>query len=67
MRRTIWVTGLILGLLSLNGCNTPTKTFAERVNTYNEVMESDFEQLADDWDLIWLADRQYRLSRWHVR
>ncbi len=67
MRRVILISAMILSAAWLNGCNSPTKTYAERLNTYEQVMDTDFQQLADDWDLLWLANRQYRLSKWHLR
>jgi len=60
--------GLLIGLSVLGGCGPGVvKTQAERKNTYREVFNMDMRQMADDWDAIWLADRQYRLTRWQTR
>jgi len=59
--------GLLVGVGLLTGCTGVVKTPAERSNTYAQVLDMDTRQLVDDWDMVWLADRQYRLTRWHTR
>lgn len=61
--------GLLIGVLTvLGGCGRGVvKTKAERWNAYREALHMDIRQMADDWDTLWLADRQYRLTRWHTR
>ena len=59
--------GLLAGLGALAGCATVTKTSQENWNTYRSIAELDTLEIADDWNLIWLADRQTRLTKWHTR
>lgn len=60
---------VLIGLLVLVGCGSPgvVKTWPERKNTYRQVYDMDMRQLMDDWDTLWLADRQYRLTHWQTR
>jgi len=60
--------GLMVSVMILAGCGPGVvKTEAERVNAFRESADMDLRQLADDWDTLWLADRQYRLTRWQTR
>lgn len=60
--------GLLVGAVAtLTGCHGMVKTYDERLNTYAQVLDADMRQIADDWDTIWLADRQSRLTEWHTR
>jgi len=66
--RKFLLLGMLIGLSGVVGCgNGVANTHAERMNTYRETMDMDMRQLVDDWDMIWLADRQYRLTRWQTR
>lgn len=60
---------LVAGLLgvAVTGCNGVVKNYDERMNTYGQALDMDLRQMVDDWDKVWLADRQYRLTRWHTR
>jgi hypothetical protein len=58
---------LYAGMALLAGCTGVVKSYDERMDTYGQVMDMDTRQLVDDWDKIWLADRQYRLTRWQTR
>jgi hypothetical protein len=61
--------GLLVGALFVFGGCGPgvVKTPGERVNAYREALDMDLRQMADDWDTLWLANRQYRLTRWQTR
>jgi hypothetical protein len=59
--------GLLLGLVVTAGCATMVKTPAEVESTYRQVLDTDLRQLSEDWNVLWLADRQYRLTRWYTR
>ena len=54
-------------ILAATGCQTVTKTPEEVNATYKQILDIDARQLADDWNYFWLADRPYRLTRWHMR
>ncbi|MFQ5805697.1 MAG: hypothetical protein ACE5I3_04520 [Phycisphaerae bacterium] len=67
MRRCV-LFGLLIGLSVLMGCGPGVvKTKAERVNAFREGLDLDMRQMADDWDTLWLVNRQYRLTRWQIR
>jgi len=59
--------GLLAGAALSAGCATVTKTPEENRANMRSVVELDMRQIGDDWNLIWLADRQGRLTRWHTR
>ncbi len=59
--------GLLAGAAFGTGCATVAKTPEENLTMYRQIAELDIRQMADDWNLIWLADRQSRLTRWHTR
>lgn len=67
MRKLTLLAFVATSLLAWTGCNGMVKSYEGRKNTYEIVLDRDLRQLADDWDTFWLADRQYRLSRWSVR
>lgn len=59
--------GLLAGVALTTGCATVSKTPAENLNNTRSIVELDMREMADDWNLIWLTDRQSRLTRWHTR
>ena len=59
--------GLLAGLAFASGCATVTKTREENLATYRQIADLDVRQIGDDWNLIWMADRQTRLTRWVTR
>jgi hypothetical protein len=59
--------GLVAAAWAVAGCNGVVKNYDQRMNTYGQVLDMDTRQLVDDWDKFWLADRQYRLTRWQTR
>jgi len=65
--RTWLLLGLLLGLVAAAGCTTMVKTPAEVRSTYRQALDADLRQMAEDWNVLWLADRQYRLTRWDTR
>jgi hypothetical protein len=64
-------TWLLLGLLGLvalgTGCATVTMTSEENLAMTRNHAELEMREIGDDWNMIWLNDRQNRLSRWHTR
>jgi len=63
---------LLLGVLTAAvawsaGCAGITRTGEEKMYTFRQAAELDMRGMADDWNMIWLADRQTRLSRWYTR
>lgn len=67
MRRAVFF-GMLIGLSVLMGCgNGVVNSKADRVNAFRQSVDMDLRQLADDWDTLWLVDRQYRMTRWQTR
>ncbi len=66
MRKLAFI-GLLVGIAASFGCEGVVKNFDERMNQYGQTLNMDTRQLVDDWDYLWLADRQYRMTRWHTR
>jgi len=58
---------MVLGAVVLTGCNGMVKSWEDRKNSYAQIFEYDMRQFADDWDLLWLAERPIRLTRWEMR
>ncbi len=56
----------IVGLASVAGCGM-TRSSQEIRNVAKQTLNMDMRQLVDDWNMLWLADRQSRLTRWHTR
>lgn len=67
MRKWMLCAILSVGAAASFGCEGVVKTWEDRKYTYEQVLDMDTRQIADDWDKIWLADRQYRLTRYHIR
>lgn len=67
--RALLLSGLLtaLALVATTGCATVTKTPEEVNATYKQIIDIDARQMGDDWNYLWLSDRQYRLTRWHMR
>jgi hypothetical protein len=59
--------GLLAGLALATGCATVTRSPEENTANVRSVLELDMREMADDWNMIWLADRQNRLTRWNTR
>jgi hypothetical protein len=58
--------GSLLALAS--GCGPGVvRSHDERVNVNMSSFEMDIRQMRDDWDALWMADREYRLTKWHIR
>lgn len=66
MRKWVLI-GLLIGLAAAAGCATVTKTRQENLASWRAITELNTLQIADDWNLIWLSDRQGRLTKWHTR
>ncbi|MEP0846168.1 MAG: hypothetical protein HRF50_05010 [Phycisphaerae bacterium] len=67
MRMLLLTLGFVVAMSLLSGCAGVVKTPEDRANTYSQVADMDMRQLNDDWDGFWLADRQYRMTRWRLR
>ena len=59
--------GLLGGLAAAAGCATVTKSPADNVANFRSIVELDMREMADDWNMIWLTDRQGRLTKWQTR
>lgn len=65
--RALLLAGLFAVLAVATGCATVTKTPEEVSAMQKQILDIDSRQLADDWNYLWLSDRPYRLTRWHMR
>jgi hypothetical protein len=65
--RIVLFLALLAGASLAAGCATVTKTPQENVANVRSVLELDMREMSDDWNMVWLADRQGRLTRWHTR
>jgi len=64
----IWLfLGLLAAVALAGGCATLTLTPGESMANYRSIVDTDLHAMADDWNSIWFADRQTRLTRWHTR
>lgn len=67
MRKGVFF-GILIGLSFLAGCTSGVvKSGPERVNSFKHSAAMDLHQLADDWDTLWMVDRQYRMTPWITR
>ena len=66
MRKWILL-GLLAGLAAAAGCATVTKTPSDNAANMRSIVELDMREMADDWNTMWLMDRQDRLTKWHTR
>lgn len=55
-----------VALVAIPGCGV-TKNSAEVRSTARQSIDLDMRQIVDDWNHIWMVDRQYRLTKWHTR
>lgn len=67
MRVLICLGGLVLAGMLTSGCATVTKTAEESTMNINQIADLDARQVAEDWNSIWFAEHQTRLTRWHTR
>lgn len=65
--RTLVLLVVLIGLGAVAGCATIVKTPSEVCRTYEQVLDLDMRQMAEDWNHLWLANRQYRLTPWQTR
>ena len=56
----------IVGLAAVAGCGV-TRSAQEIRNVNKQALDMDMRQIVDDWNMLWLADRQSRMTRWHTR
>ncbi len=65
--RTLALLIAAAAVVGLSGCNGVAKSKTEIHNTVKQTLDMDMRQIVDDWNMIWLADRQGRLTRWQTR
>lgn len=51
----------------LGGCTLNERTAGERYSRFARVNEANMHMFWDDWDTLWLYDRESRLTKWHTR
>lgn len=66
MRKFVLLVALV-GLAAVVGCSGVARSPREIRNIAKQSLDMDMRQLVDDWNMLWLVDRQYRLTKWHTR
>lgn len=67
VRLSVWgVVGLLVLGLGV-GCNGMQRSGDEYGSVYEKSVDRDTRGLVDDWNTLWLADRQQRLSKTPLR
>lgn len=66
MRALVLIMALA-GFAALCGCQGVARTPSEIQNNAAQSVDMDLRQITDDWNTLWMVDRQYRLTRWHTR
>lgn len=51
----------------LSGCTMRERTADERFSRFARINDVNMHLFWEDWDYLWLYDRESRLSRWHTR
>lgn len=68
MRNRLLIATLIgFAAMACGGCATMTRTGEENARMQRQIVNLEMRQIADDWNYVWLADRQPRLTKWHTR
>lgn len=65
--RKILLLGLLAALAFSTGCATVALSADENRAIHRRITEMDMYQIADDWNLIWMMERQSRLNKWYIR
>lgn len=65
--RALILFGLLVGLTALTGCAGVANNSKEAQAIAKRGMESDFQSMGDDWNMLWMTDRQYRLTKYQTR
>ncbi len=65
MKKLILIVLIAAACFTSFGCDNSTQTWDERMQRYALIQDIQNKQIADDWDVIWLADHNSRLTYWH--
>lgn len=65
--RLLFATLIGFAALICSGCATMTKTGEESMRSQRQIVDLEMRELTEDWNYLWLADRQPRLTKWHTR
>ena len=57
---------VMAGSFLFSGCGL-TDSRAERSRRIEQITELQMKMLVDDWDYLWLYERNSRMSEWHYR
>ncbi len=58
---------VVLGSMLLGGCGTLVLTPEERARQHRLITDLQSRMVVDDWDYIWLYEKNSRLTRYHPR
>jgi excinuclease UvrABC helicase subunit UvrB len=57
---------VLLAVVCISGCSTP-ETYSERVFRISQSQQLDMRMIIDDFDYVFLLERNSSLSKWHQR
>ena len=66
MRKFVLLVALVT-IAAVAGCAGVARSPREIRNIAKQSLDMDMRQMVDDLNMLWLADRQYRLTKWHTR
>ena len=68
MKNLIVVTVLLVAMFALVGCSANVvETRSERGTRFERQKDFQYRCFVDDWDYLWLHEKECRLSYWHSR
>ncbi len=56
----------IAGSFLFSGCSGLSDSRAERSRRIKQITELQMKMLVDDWDYLWLYERNSRNTQWHT-
>ncbi|MFP3937796.1 MAG: hypothetical protein ACLFVW_05600 [Phycisphaerae bacterium] len=51
----------------LGGCTMNERTADERFRRYARITDTNMHMFWEDWDYLWLYDKESKLSKWHTK
>ncbi len=68
MKKALLLLAVMICLTSLmGGCDGVVDSYNERMQRARHIDDIQTRMLVDDWDYLWLSERNSRLSEWNPR
>ena len=65
MKRCVILATLVATIVLAAGCGDGVAyTRRERQERNRRILDNDMKQLVDDWDMLWLNERESRRTKW---